>query len=501
MAQPSPYTPGQVAREVPGRLAQIADIDERLAYLIDLQRLVGRIRVDVAARGLGKTSLLREVQRRADARGALTVWVTAGEDVGLVPALGQEIARRSEGWASASRRHLRDALDRLTVTVGVPGVAQVEASLSGHRSHPMSEAREFERVLRETVASAKKEGHGGLVLLVDEIQAADPVGLRTLAYVWQHLQSEGEDVPVAVFAAGLPSSPETIANVVTFTERFAYRPLARLTPEASVIALSAPATALGVHWEPAALAAAAAEAQGYPYTLQLLGDAVWHAAGFPDPATVLTSAHLSVARRVVEADLTALFRARWEKATPLEQAFMKAMAAEIGPSVRRADIAENMGVDSDRLGVPRARLLDKGLIDVVGRGELEFSIPGFAEFVRAYTDSPTRSIAPEDRWADVCALIDPRILDDPHWPTLAARLDAFADTGLNVTALLRQVVADRPLDGQALARSLDYRLSDAASDTTALPRPWVSQPAPELGGQAPASGPGRDAPEGRPRGR
>jgi len=55
-------------------------MDERLSYMIDLRRLVGRIRVDVAARGIGKTSLLREVQRRAEARGALTLWVTAGED-------------------------------------------------------------------------------------------------------------------------------------------------------------------------------------------------------------------------------------------------------------------------------------------------------------------------------------------------------------------------------------------------------------------------------------
>ena len=55
MAQPSPYTPGEVAREVPGRTMQLAEIDERLTYLIDLQRLVGRIRVDIGPRGLGKT--------------------------------------------------------------------------------------------------------------------------------------------------------------------------------------------------------------------------------------------------------------------------------------------------------------------------------------------------------------------------------------------------------------------------------------------------------------
>ncbi len=80
--QPSPYTPGEVARVVPGRAKQLAEVDERLSTLVDLGRLVSRLRVDHAPRGYGKTSLLREYQRRATARDVLTVWVTAGEEQG-----------------------------------------------------------------------------------------------------------------------------------------------------------------------------------------------------------------------------------------------------------------------------------------------------------------------------------------------------------------------------------------------------------------------------------
>lgn len=93
--QPSPYTPGEIASEVPGRGKQLAEIDERLMYMTDLQSLVGRIRVDHAARGIGKTSLLREAQRLAETRGALTVWVTAGGEMGLIDAIGSEILRRT----------------------------------------------------------------------------------------------------------------------------------------------------------------------------------------------------------------------------------------------------------------------------------------------------------------------------------------------------------------------------------------------------------------------
>ena len=88
---------------MPGRGAQLSDMDERLSYMIDLRRLVGRVRVDVAPRGLGKTSLLREAQRHADGRGALTIWLTAGEELGLVTSIGEEIHRRTETWASETR--------------------------------------------------------------------------------------------------------------------------------------------------------------------------------------------------------------------------------------------------------------------------------------------------------------------------------------------------------------------------------------------------------------
>jgi hypothetical protein len=384
--QPSPYTPGEVAREVPGRTTQLAEIDERLAYMIDLKRLVGRIRVDVGSRGLGKTSLLREVQRRADARGALTVWITAGEDVGLVAGVGAEIARRTRDWNSEGTGKLRGVLDAMTfsVGVGVPGIAQVRATLD--RDRPVTGppgVREFEAVIRETVALARREQHTGLVVFVDEIQSADPDGLRALAYAWQHLQAEGSDVAAAVFTAGLPNSPEAIGAVVTFSERFAYRPIGALSEDASRIAMVRPAGLIGVDWDSDALDAVVASAQGFPYTLQLFGDATWSAAGHPDPGARLALGHVQRARDAVDNDLAALFRARWEKATPAEQAFLAAMAHLGDGPVARGDLARALGVSTDDLGVPRARLIDKGLIDTAGHGTLTFTIPGFAAFVRA----------------------------------------------------------------------------------------------------------------------
>ena len=51
---------------------------------------------------------------------------------------------------------------------------------------------------------------------------------------------------------------------MTFSERFAYRPLDMLTTGAQVAALRDPAAALGVTWTPDARALASDLAEGYP---------------------------------------------------------------------------------------------------------------------------------------------------------------------------------------------------------------------------------------------
>jgi hypothetical protein len=154
------------------------------------------------------------------------------------------------------------------------------------------------------------------------------------------------------------------------------------------VALSGPAGELGVQWERDALEAATAIAQGYPYSVQLIGDSTWAAAGYPDRGRTLTTEHVRDGRSRMREDLNALFRARWEKCTPAEQQLMQAMAAQGDGPARRADIAQYLGVSSGDLSVPRARLIDKGIIDIAGHGQLLFTIPGFARYVRGRTETP-----------------------------------------------------------------------------------------------------------------
>lgn len=384
--QPSPYTPGEIARTVPGREEQLRQVDERLAYLSQVRRLVGRVRVDHGPRGVGKTSLLREYQRRAQSAGAQTIWVTAGDVGGLAVAITSELQRSAAAWNERDRRELAVTTHEFHARLGVPGIGEVgwnatRAADSSSSVEVPSGVREFEAVLKQATAGAlKDERHSGLVIFVDEIQAADAHGLRTLGYAMQHFQAEAGDLPLAVFAVGLPESPDVIADAVTFSERFRYRPLGGLNEAATAVALAAPARDLGVLWASDALDAVVAAARGYPYAVQEFGQATWEAAGFPDPGGVLTLDHVRVGADDVAQSMETMFRARWSRATTGEKRLLQSMASLGDGPTRRAQIEQALGVD---ISDARRNLIDKGLIIAAGHGSLDFTVPGFAAWVRA----------------------------------------------------------------------------------------------------------------------
>ena len=378
--QLSPYTPGEVAREVPGREAQLEEIGGMLALPALHGRFSGRIRVDIGPRGMGKTSLLRRSREDALQLGLAPIYVTAGNGP-LSAVIADEARALTSAWgvidASASW------LDRASVTLGVPGVASVSADA---RPRPTSThaTRAFRELITRMSRLACEHGHVGLVLLIDELQDADADSLRTIAYAWQELQ--GSQVPAALLASGLTHTADVVTAAVTSAERFAFRQLSSLEPHEVREALTVPASRLGVRWETPVLQDVVERTQGYPYAVQLWGDAMWRASGSPDREGVIPQSAFASAEESVERDMLALHRTRWSKATPKERELLAAMAELGGVDVARSQIATALGKTSRSLSMPRQSLLDKGIIQSTGHGLLSFTAPGFAEYVQAISD-------------------------------------------------------------------------------------------------------------------
>lgn len=81
------------------------------------------------------------------------------------------------------------------------------------------------------------------------------------------------------------------------------------------------------------------------------------------------------------------------------------------------------------------------------------------------------------RWQHLAHILDPRLLDDPHWRALAAALDRVALAGVDVDTTLTSTLAHGPLPDEHPARTLHYRLVDVC-DAAAIPNttPAITRP-------------------------
>lgn len=394
---PSPYTPGQPAQILGGRARERARIIQQLDRVAALGEYGGPLQVFHAPRGIGKTSLLRSAEREARAKGFATVWVSATGGSSVVSELVYAVraALDAVGSINAKQKATWQAgLSKLELQLGVAG-SGVKATIDTNKSEPESplppapRAAEapvsaLEQLLRDATALVRSNRGAGLVLFVDEVHAADKVGLGIVLNALQNLDGSSTSTALTAMFAGLPNSPDVITGAATFGERSKWLPLARLDDADSAVALVKPALDSGVAWEPNARDRVVKDAGGYPYFVQLLGSTTWEAAE-PGPGSTITLEHVRAGYQDALDQLVTLFRARWSKASKGHKRFIVAMVElmlETGSEdVDRASIAEKIGTTSGAVSVPRNRLIGQDIIEPSGHGLLRFTIPGFAAYV------------------------------------------------------------------------------------------------------------------------
>lgn len=387
---PNPYTPGQVPRVFVGRATELARIRSVLTKVDGFGELGGPLLVYHGPRGVGKTSLLRAAQADAQEAGFVTAWVSCAPRASLLAELAHSVERalRDAPQQAGAGRRLR--LSELQVEIGALG-SKVSASLRPESAAATGVAPIGATVdLLHRAATAVREGGGaGLLVFLDELHAAPRHDLAVLLNAVQVLDGERQRNPLALFAAGLPSTSEAVTRAATFGERSTFLPLNRLGESEALATLLEPAAELGVRWSQTALRAIVGSADGYPYFLQLLGSTTWEAA-LPDQGAVLDLADVRAGLPDAGAQLDALYRGRWRAASPLEQELMIAMAQAGTERVARGDIAARLGRHTRELSVPRDRLIEKGIVEPAGYGLLRFTLPGFASYVarEAGLDAP-----------------------------------------------------------------------------------------------------------------
>src|ERR1700722_18983552 len=379
----NPYAPGAGQRppELAGRDREIGQFE------IVLERVARsrpeRSMVLTGLRGVGKTVLLNSFRSMAMQR----LWGT-----GKLEARPDQSIRRPV--ASALHMAVRElaprhrAPDRIDSFLGVlkafaardvraaKGAPPIQLGIDVPAVRGRADSGDLEIDLTELLtdaASVAADLGVGIALFIDEMQDVPAPDISALCASCHELsQNNG---PLIVVGAGLPHLPSVLSASKSYSERlFRYVSIDRLDRESADIAVLAPARREGADFEPGALDALYAAADGYPYFVQAYGKVTWDVAA-SSPAT----AHdVSVAGPVAAGErAVGFFGSRYERATPAEREYMRAMAMLGDEPVPTAQVADELGRQPSRVAPANANLIKKGLIYSSERGLIAFTLPHF----------------------------------------------------------------------------------------------------------------------------
>jgi len=381
----NPYAPG--AGTPPPELAGRDDFREKVR--IALERVRARRPTKsvlmVGLRGVGKTVLLDRLRNDAEATGMHTMRVEAPESRSLpamlAPQLRQTLLRlsRDEQARELANRALRGLAGFVKalkiryndIEVGLdfdpePGLAD-----NGDLEHDL-------QALLEVVGEAAAQIDTVLAMFIDEMQYVDEKELAALITALH--RAAQRQLPVVLLGAGLPQLPGQFGRAKSYAERlFDFVTIGPLSTADAKVALETPAHREGVEFEPTALSRIVERTQGYPYFLQEWGKHCWEVAN----ESPIALADVEAATQTAVAALDeSFFRVRFDRLTPSEKIYLRAMA-ELGSGPHRSgDIARELRREVQSVAPTRSNLIKKGMIWSPSHGDTAFTVPIFDEFMR-----------------------------------------------------------------------------------------------------------------------
>ncbi len=380
----NPFAPGAGSR--PPELAGREELIERAHIALDraAQGRPARGFVLYGLRGAGKTVLLGQIRADAEARGLFAVRLEAPEDRSLPALLAPSLRTlllkldRFQSAKSGAKRALKALAGFAKLKVKY---ADIEISLDVDAERGLADSGDLELDLTDlfiAIGEAARERSTAVVLAIDELQYVRETELAALVAALHAVNQA--DLPLLLMGAGLPQLLGRLGRAKSYTERlFEFAEVARLDEGAARNAIVIPIEREGESIERAAVDAIIERTQGYPYFLQEWGKHAWDLA-FCAPIT-LTDVENAGVTAIAELDAS-FFRVRFDRLTPSEKRYLRAMAA-LGPGPHRSgDIAHRLGREVTQLAPIRNSLIRKGMLHSPAHGDTAFTVPMFDAFMK-----------------------------------------------------------------------------------------------------------------------
>jgi AAA+ ATPase superfamily predicted ATPase len=381
----NPYSPG--AGSQPPELAGRDAVIERAAIALDRIRLgrAARSFVFYGLRGVGKTVLLNRIRDDAEGRDFATIHIEAPENRSLPSILAPNL--RALLLKLSRKERAKDALQRgLRAVAGFAKALKfkyqdIEFGIDIPVEPGLADSGDLELDLKdmlEASAIAARQCETAIVLFIDELQYVPEEQLGALITAL-HSASQ-KQLPITMVAAGLPQLLGQMGRAKSYAERlFEFVSIDRLDDTAAEVALCRPAEKEGVDFEKTAVAEIIKETYGYPYFLQEWGKHAWNSAA--QNQILLDDAKNATNDALAELDAS-FFRVRFDRLTPTEKQYMRAMAA-LGPGPHRSgDIAGRLGKRVTAVAPVRNSLIAKGMAYSPAHGDTAFTVPLFDGFLK-----------------------------------------------------------------------------------------------------------------------
>lgn len=380
----NPFAPG--AGTPPPELAGRDDLRETIRIAVERVRrgLPTKSILMVGLRGVGKTVLLDRMREDAEATGIQTLRIEAPEDRSLpallAPQLRQGLLRlcRNAKAKRLAQRALR----------GLAGFAKalkvkyqdIEVGFDFEPEPGLADNGDLEndlQALMETVGSAARAAETALIIFIDEMQYVQEDELAALITALHRCAQRR--LPVMLVGAGLPQLRGRMGRAKSYAERlFDFPEIGPLKPDAARTAITKPTEANNVKINDDALEIIIRKTHCYPYFLQEWGKHAWDTAS----VSPISRKDIELASQSVIAALDeSFFRVRFDRLTPAEKKYLRAMA-ELGAGPHRSgDIAEQLNREVTALGPTRNQLISKGMIWSPSHGDTAFTVPLFDQFM------------------------------------------------------------------------------------------------------------------------
>jgi hypothetical protein len=389
----NPFAPG--AGAPPPELAGREELLQRVAITLERirQGRPSKSVLMVGLRGVGKTVLLDRMRDNAERVGIHTLRIEAPENRSLPALLAPQLRlallrlsrdARARDLARRALRGLAGFAKALKVKFGdievgfdfdpEPGLAD-----NGDLEHDL-------QALLEVAGEAARSADTALAIFLDELQyVAEPQLEALITALHRCAQRES---PVVLVGAGLPQLRGRMGRAKSYAERlFDFPEVGPLDDDAVRQAIGDPVRSLSVDITDEALDAIVVATRGYPYFVQEWGKHSWQVAS----TSPITADDVDAASGLAVAALDeSFFRVRFDRLTPAEKRYLRAMS-ELGTGPHRSgDIAHELRRPVSSLGPVRAQLIAKGMIWSPNHGDTAFTVPLFDEFMQR--------IMPGDDW-------------------------------------------------------------------------------------------------------